>query len=86
MTYEEALDKLDKTFIGDLEWKIMLSKALEKQIAVRPTPIKVRIGEEEKLVSYKCPNCGNNSLGNCEFHFDYCEVCGKRLDWSDKVD
>ena len=83
MTYEQALDKLDKTFLGDLEWKAVLSKALEKQIKEKPMPIIVRIGRKEKLVSYKCPSCENNSLGNCEFHFDYCEICGKKLDWSD---
>lgn len=32
MTFKEALDKLDKTVIGDLEWKITLTKALEKQM------------------------------------------------------
>ena len=30
MTYKEALDKLDKTVTGDLEWKIAISKALER--------------------------------------------------------
>lgn len=32
MTYEEALKTLDETFIGNLELKIVLSNALEKQI------------------------------------------------------
>lgn len=27
MTYKEALDKLDKTVTGDLEWKIVISKS-----------------------------------------------------------
>lgn len=81
MTPEQALNKLDETLIGDLELKIVLSKALEKQIPKTPIPIIAKIGEQKRLVSYKCPNCTNDSLGNCEFHFDYCEVCGQKLSW-----
>jgi hypothetical protein len=83
LTYEEALSKLDKTFIGNLEWKIMLSKALEKQIPKRPM---INVDElfSTRVVSFSCPNhnCTNDNLGNNKYRFDCCEVCGQRLDWS----
>ena len=84
MTPEEALDKLDETLIGDLELKIVLSKALEKQIPKRPMPI-VDNYMRKRVVSFSCPNpnCNNNSLGGNEYQFDCCEVCGQKLDWSD---
>lgn len=82
MTPEQALDKLDKTVIGDLEWKIALSKALEKQIAKRPIP-NVDKYTQTIIVSFSCPNpnCDNNDLGNNEYRFDCCEVCGQKLEW-----
>ena len=74
MTYEEALDKLDKTFIGDLELKIILTKALEKQIEQPPK----WLGE----ISFRnsvlgCPNC-NEFVG---FKQKYCAYCGQKIAW-----
>ncbi len=82
MTPEEALDRLDKTFIGDLEFKIVLSKALEKQIPKKPIA-NVDEYEKTRVVSYSCPNpnCDNENLGNNEYQFECCEVCGQKLDW-----
>jgi hypothetical protein len=58
MTPEQALDKLDKTVIGDLEWKIVLTKALEKQIPKNLTSneFDILIGNIDWLKKY------NNSL------------------------
>jgi hypothetical protein len=84
MTPEQALDKLDKTLIGDLELKIVLTKALEKQIPKKPIPmIDKRTGK--RVVSWRCPNpnCDNNCLGGNEYQFDCCEVCGQKLDWEE---
>ncbi len=79
MNYEEVLDKLDKTFIGDLEFKIALTKAVEKQIKKQPLPqIDMRFG---RVVSYKCPNCKSDFLGQNEYKFECCENCGQALDW-----
>ena len=86
MTYEEALNKLYETFLGDLKWKTMLSKALEKQIPKRPI-INVDKYFKKRVVSFSCPNpkCINDNLGNNEHHFACCEVCGQALDWSDLI-
>lgn len=81
MTPEQALDKLDKTFIGDLELKIVLWKILEKQIPKKPIPI---IGKyTNTVISWSCPNpdCDNEDLGNNEYQFECCECCGQKLDW-----
>lgn len=77
MTEQEALDKLDKTVLGDLEWKIVLTKALEKQIEK-----KVLIKHHEKtpwtreISQYLCPCC-NRVIGfNGQIH---CSTCGQKL-------
>ena len=78
MTYEEALNKLDETFMGDLELKVVLSQALEKQIEQPPK----RLGE----ISFRqfvlgCPNC-NEYVG---FKQKYCAYCGQKINWLDEV-
>ena len=87
MTYEEALNKLYETFLGDLKWKAMLSKALEKQIPKRPI-INVDKYFKKRVVSFSCPNpnCINDNLGNNKHPFTCCENCGQALDWSGLVD
>ena len=80
MTPEKALSKLDETFIGDLELKIFLTKALELQIPKEPIPKIDKLWD--RVVSWTCPTCGNGCLGNNEFKFDCCEDCGQKLDWS----
>ena len=84
MTPEEALNKLDETFIGDLELKIVLTKALLKQIPKRPIP-NIDNYTKSRVVSFSCPNphCDNNNLGNNEYRFDCCEVCGQKLNWEE---
>ena len=84
MTYTEALNELDETFIGDLKLKIVLTQALLKQIQKKPL-INVDEYFKTRVVSFSCPNshCNNNNLGNNEFRFGCCEVCGQALDWSD---
>jgi hypothetical protein len=68
MTPEEALDKLDKTVIGDLELKIALTKALEKQIPKKP----IKIPDNHKCF---CPTCHNPiRLGR-----NHCCNCGQKL-------
>lgn len=74
MTPEQALNKLDETVIGDLELKIILSKALEKQIDQPPT----WLGEITiRTAALGCPNC-NEFVG---FKQLYCAYCGQKLDW-----
>ena len=84
MTPEQALNKLDETFIGDLALKIFLTKLLELQIPKRPIPI-IDKYTRTRIVSWSCPNhnCDNNCLGGNEYQFDRCEVCGQKIDWED---
>lgn len=81
MTPEQALKRLDETVIGDWEWKIALSKALEKQIAKKPIPIMGRY--TRRIISFMCPNsdCNAEDLGNNEYCVNVCECCGQKLDW-----
>jgi len=58
------------------------AEALEKQIPKKPIPIYSN-RTPHNIISYKCPNCGNHSLGNNEYIFACCEDCGQALDWSD---
>ena len=84
MTYEEALKALDERFIGNLELKIVLSNALEKQIPKKPTDICTPV-----VTWGRCPICKGelNKLGgrpNRVFKSDaFCHDCGQALDWSD---
>lgn len=99
MIYKEAIQELkedralyesdtvyagDGTPDGDLMLAIdMAIEALKKQIPIKPLPQYITTGLEKRLVSYKCPCCGNSSLGNNEYKFNCCEECGQALDWSD---
>lgn len=72
MTYEESLKTLDETVIGNLELKIVLSNAIEKQIP--------RIPDLDDGVY--CPCC----LHEFKSHYDetrYCPNCGQAIDWGD---
>ena len=69
MTPEQALDKLDKTVIGNLMLKIALTKALELQIPHKPKPYKNFEGQ--------C-KCGVVFLDKATNH---CGNCGQKLDW-----
>ena len=71
MTPQEALNRLDETVTGNLEWKIVLSNALEKQIPKKPK-------RREDTTYTSCPCCDSGNLQN-----DYCTDCGQRIDWSD---
>lgn len=82
MTPEQALDKLDKTVIGDLELKIALTKALEKQIPKKPTH------EATLYRCCTCPNCKNVIDEFTDFAgqrvrvtVQHCRFCGQKLDW-----
>lgn len=80
MTNEQALKTLDETVIGNLELKMVLSKALEKQIPKEPIP---SINKYTGNVNYyNCPNCNHEVWENC-YRTKYCESCGQALDWSD---
>ena len=82
MTPEEALRNLNKILLGDLEFKIVLSKALEKQIPKKPIP-NLDIFTNTIVISFSCPNpnCDNEDLGFNKHRFDCCENCGQKLDW-----
>lgn len=60
-----------------------IKEALEKQTQKKPIPKYVMIGKEKRLVSYKCPCCDNETLGNNEYKFDCCEDCGQALNWEE---
>ena len=86
MTYKEALDKLDKTVIGDLEWKIAMSKALERQIPTKVTH------EASLYKCCTCPNCKNVvdkfekwGESTVRITYQYCHFCGQNLDWQDET-
>ena len=79
MTPRKALNKLDKTLIGDLQLKIILSKALEKQIPKVPK----YLGEITIRKSiFGCPCC-NEPIG---FKQKYCAYCGQKINWLDEVE
>lgn len=90
MEFKDALDKLDKTFIGDLELKIVLSKALIKQIPKKPIYVDTRFRHHGRRISdgcsladcYKCPNCGSHIFH--VFDSEHCCIyCGQALDWGE---
>lgn len=85
MDYKEALDILDKTFIGNLEAKVLITKAVKKQIGTKVTH------EASLYRCCTCPSCGN-VVGKIERWGDsdvrithpFCKLCGQALDWSDE--
>ncbi len=81
MTPEQAMDKLDKTVIGDLEWKIALTTALEKL-----TPKRVVEREIEVIGLYcceetLCPACDTFVYKYTPRKQAFCHRCGQKLDW-----
>lgn len=72
MTYEESLKTLDETVIGNIELKIVLSNALEKQIPKKP----------DLDGGIYCPCCLHEFKENYDTT-SYCPNCGQAIDWSD---
>ena len=70
------LEAMKKQFLGETRNVIDVAiKALEKQIPKKP---------RFYAHNYYCSVC-DNLVGNNEFEwqrFKYCDVCGKKLDWS----
>lgn len=82
MTYEESLKTLDETVIGNFELKVVLSKALEKQIPKKPYKIK-----EHKQNDYYCTVCNCYFGDDMELKYaclqpEYCQHCGQAIDWT----
>jgi hypothetical protein len=85
MTPQKALNRLDETVTGNLEWKIVLSNALEKQI---PKKVEIEVfedidedtGKPYTMMFKKCSACGEH-IGLKAHRF--CAYCGQALDWSD---
>ena len=83
MTPQEALNKLDETVLGDLEWKVVLTEALKKQI---PQKVVHRSAETIGVYSYDinlCPACDgfvSRYVPNTQRN---CHICGQALDWGD---
>lgn len=78
MTNEQALDKLDKTVTGDLEWKIVVTKALEKQIPKKVVNI-------DDFADYaECPSCGAIATDNLGCLYGWCRKCGQKLKRSEE--
>ena len=84
MTPKEALNKLDETVLGKLEWKIALSKALKRQVPEKPTEIAL----DAYGIHYLCPRCCDRKISRFADEWlsgskdNYCEKCGQALDWS----
>ena len=72
------LEAMKKQFLGETRNVIDVAiKALEKQIPKKP---------RFYAHNYYCSVC-DNLVGNNEFEwqrFKYCDVCGQKLDWSEK--
>lgn len=93
MTAKEALDTLDKTVIGNLELKIALSAALEKQIPKSPVLFKYGYCDgntcEVKTMPFPmCPTCwenGNRLIWDSliDNTVAYCRRCGQAIDWGE---
>lgn len=49
-------------------------KVLEKQVPKKPTLL------DGHLITYKCPSCGKDFIGNK--NHKYCYLCGQKIDWS----
>jgi hypothetical protein len=73
MTEREALDKLDKTVTGDLEWNIVVTKALEKQ-----NPKKV-VNIDDFADYAECPSCGAIATDHLGCLYGWCRKCGQKL-------
>ena len=77
MTPQEALKIIDETVIRNLELKIVVSNALEKQM-----PRKVEIYDDDCRAD--CPVCGREFENNVnDWGCQYCQDCGQALDWGD---
>lgn len=81
MTYEQALNKLDETFIGDFELKVILSKALEKQIPKKHHHTRVNVVNCKARESI-CPSCLGVIITTENEYPKHCTWCGQALDWS----
>lgn len=85
MDYIDALDILDKTFVGNLEAKVLITKAIKKQIPTKVTH------EASLYRCCTCPSC-HNVVGRIERWGDsdvritepFCKLCGQALDFSDE--
>ena len=92
MTPQKALKVIDKAHdypcpygIGGTAW-LYIRSCIEKQIPKKPIPEREKcLGRivSERIVSFTCPNCKSENLGNNEFRYPCCEECGQALDWSD---
>lgn len=69
----------DYTSLGTVE---ELKEAKEKQIAKKPIPKKDVT--ENRIITYICPTCNRDYLGQNEYKLDYCEYCGQKLDWGNE--
>lgn len=81
MTPEEALNKLDETLIGDLELKIVLSKALEKQVAKKVVVKKFDFLNLYYYQANTCPVCNATANRYIPRKETYCHKCGQKIDW-----
>jgi hypothetical protein len=87
MTPKEALNILDETVIGNFELKVVLSKALEKQIPKKPIA-DISKDYEGNIIDdvFFCPKCTRTICFGIENNFaenyPYCN-CGQALDWGD---
>lgn len=85
MDLKEALSVLDKTFVGNLEAKILITKAVQKQIETKVTH------EASLYRCCTCPSCKNVVDDFTDFNGKkvrvlnpFCKLCGQALDWGDE--
>jgi hypothetical protein len=88
MTPQKALNRLDETVTGNLEWKIVLSNALEKRIPKKPIRAHRIIKKNGMFILrddneyWKCPICIKADVVLLK-NQKHCHDCGQALDWSD---
>lgn len=72
--YSNSMDiEIDQEFIDTIH---KAKTALEKQIPKKHV---------YKNGNYNCPICSHPALSVCARRKNYCDNCGQKLDWSDRI-
>ena len=87
MTEQEAIKELNSFHAFELSsnCRDLAKEALEKQIPQKVIDVTDYWGEDELEYSEKgCPKCNYHDCGlesSNDVEFNYCPMCGQRLDW-----
>lgn len=83
--YEKSLNNLESKNYNDIQWfqeyyddLDTLRELVEKATPIKPTHVHSDI--------YSCPECAVafRLPKNRFVHYQYCDVCGQKLDWSEE--